>query len=173
MRRSLGSRCSSNFKLLGEAIAIDKHTYIYIDVYIHIIYTYIYIDSYIYIGLYRWKKTYINICTYIYIYIYIYESLSLYIYIYIYLYVYRFISRCIETDEPLWSIPPLLKHVSYSILLQNWWKSSLKHPFSSNAYVLFIRLSKLMNNVYLKHLPFFQSWFLFSIIQKWWNTPQI
>ena len=52
----------------------------------------------------------------------------------------------VEIDEnPLTSIPPLPKHVSYSSLIRNELKSYLKHPSSSRACFFFSSCSKLMN----------------------------
>ena len=51
----------------------------------------------------------------------------------------------LETDEnPLWSITHLRTHVSYSILVQDWLESSLKHPSSSKASLFFSSYSKLI-----------------------------
>ena len=44
-----------------------------------------------------------------------------------------------ETDaNPRWLAPPLPVHLPYSILVQNWWKSSLATPSSPSTHFLFI-----------------------------------
>ena len=79
-----------------------------------------------------------------------------------YIFLIQFLFKIDE--NPLWSTPPPPVHIPYSILIQNWWKSSLGPLSPSNTYSLFNSYSKLMNmlsGVFLTppiHTPYFSSY---------------
>ena len=62
-------------------------------------------------------------------------------------------------SNPIWSIPPLLKHDNSSILIQNWWKSYLKHRSSCKACFLFFKVEGKSS---LEHPSFSNACFSFS-----------
>ena len=66
----------------------------------------------------------------------------------------------------LWIIPSIPKHVSFSVLIRNWWTLFLKYASASNAYCLFNSSWKLANILYEASLIFqsvLPSQFLFEI----------
>ena len=77
--------------------------------------------------------------------------------------------------NPLWSLPPPPVHVSYSILIQNWWKSSLAPLSSPSACFLFNPYSKLMEILSGASL-ILQCMFLMQFLNKtdgnpFWSLP--
>ena len=81
-----------------------------------------------------------------------------------------------KTDgNPLWNIPPLPKHVSFTILIRSWLKPSLKRPSSSKACFSFNSDSKLMK-ILSEASFFFQCIFLIQVLcqikeKSFWSIP--